>query len=205
MTFDPAVMADVMADTNVRNHEAGHHDLPRRNCKLCEPVRFFFDNGGFSYNPETETEEEGKLRSARDLAAAEAWAKTNYLTFDWNLDPEPDLSACDCGEDHGPVYTVVLFDPAGVVLGSLGGITFGEGGLWGDPYRRVVEAEVAYEAMEEAKNPPEPTPAPLSRAAVMTIIEAAYRDGYTDGVNDRDPDFDADHWAGLVAEAEVKV
>lgn len=52
------------------------------------------------------------------------------------------------------------------------------------------------------------TPVPLSRAAVLTIIEAAFSDGWYKGAHyggTVTPDFDADYWAGLVDAAEVKV
>lgn len=140
MTFDPVAMADLMADTNVRNHKAGHHDLPRKGCALCEPVRFFFDNAGFSYDPNVETAEEGKLRTASDLAMAEAWGKANGLTFVWEFDHDDSSD----GDETPEVREACIAYVDGDVVASLGGI-----GDATDDYRRVVEAELAVEAALE--------------------------------------------------------
>ena len=66
---------------------------------LTADQQFFFDCACHSYDPRTETPEQGRTRCALDLAAAEAF-----------------------GRDGSP---------------------------WGDPYRRVVEAELAGQHLHE--------------------------------------------------------
>ena len=92
---------------------------------------------------------EDALRSWR-LARAEEYADAQEWTFTWEYDPSPDLSWCDdCakrshlrpGHEHPEVFTCLLRDESGKALASLGSIE-------GDRnYRRVVQAELALEAM----------------------------------------------------------
>lgn len=107
-----------------------------------EAVAFFLEHAGWSYNPRTETAEDGRRRGAEDLADAEAWAESRGLEVDWMADNDADTS-CACGEDHGPAYGAVLRAEDRTALESLWGITL-DG--WDDPYRRVVAAELALEA-----------------------------------------------------------
>ncbi len=111
------------------------------------PYQFFLRHAGFSYDPKTETADAGRRRCARDLANAE---KRGYagVSFAWLIDPDTDSSEwCD----EPPAYdqwVCVCRDPNGNVLASLGGIDFGrDGSPYSDPYRRVVEAELAQEAL----------------------------------------------------------
>lgn len=106
-----------------------------------EAVAFFQKHAGYSYDPKTETEAEGRLRNARSLARAEMAAKSRGWHVEWKHDPEP----WDPGDtDYEPkeVLIAVLLDENGQWQGSLGGIA--------DPdrnYARVVEAELADEAI----------------------------------------------------------
>jgi hypothetical protein len=112
---------------------------------LTSAEQFFYDHAGWSYGP-NETSEEGRVRSAREYAAAEQWAKDHDVYFVWELDPMPwdgdvkwtgNVWTCAACADYGMTQEVR-------VLASLGGIAM-EHNLT-DPYRRVVEAELAAEA-----------------------------------------------------------
>lgn len=104
--------------------------------------QFYFDNAGSSYDPKVETEEQGKARGAADLAKAAHYALDQGWTFEWDTDPD----GHSCDEDHSVEYCQ-LWDGE-TLLGSLSEICGAT-----DDYRRVVEAELALEAMHarEAK------------------------------------------------------
>lgn len=114
---------------------------------LDRDVKFFYEQGGYSYDPKVETEEEGKLRVACDLALAERWARRAGITFAWSDDPD------DCGDgDEAPTVREQVLatlatpgqtDALYASLGSIGDAT--------DDYRRVVEAELALELRERVK------------------------------------------------------
>lgn len=112
---------------------------------------FFLTHAGYSYDPKTETPKQGRARCARQLAKAERDARARGFTFNWDLDPEG-CTGCDCGssdcacstaEDHETLWCWVE-DENGKTLASLGSIC----GVDHD-YRRVVEAELALEALAE--------------------------------------------------------
>lgn len=113
------------------------------------PVRFFYSHAGYSYDPKTETRNQGKWRTARELAHAEAEAQRLNLSFNWDYDPDGCIG-CDCGqtdcacassEPHETLYCWVE-DEQGNNLASLGGICGADCN-----YKRVVEAELAQEAI----------------------------------------------------------
>lgn len=102
-------------------------------------ITFFEEHAGYSYNPVFETPEQGRHRCAEELATAERWALDAGVYFDWEPDPDGYLSA---GDAPGPWFSCCARNMFGHVVASLGGIddpTY--------PYRRVVEAELALEAM----------------------------------------------------------
>ena len=110
--------------------------------RMTKEERFFYDHAGFSYDPKTETRAQGKRRCAESLARAEDWREQEEadgtLTIEWLADDLP----WDGDGDYVP----------NEVLGCV--ITIGDEtvSLWGiaDPdasYRRVIEAELANEAM----------------------------------------------------------
>lgn len=85
--------------------------------------------------------EHGSARSegALHLARAEKYAEDHDWTVEWEDEPNPDMSGMEGAKE---VLSACLKNAQGQVLGCLGGI--------GDPsrsYRRVVEAELALEAM----------------------------------------------------------
>lgn len=119
------------------------------------PYHFFLKHAGCSYDPARETKAQGRVRRAQELAAAERRARAEGLVCLWGVDPE--ITAADWierGEDGGPVCDpwetwrayLVGQNAAGhdTVLESLGGVDFGrDGDPHGDPYARVVAAELA--------------------------------------------------------------
>lgn len=102
--------------------------------------RFFFEHAGYSYDPATETPEQGRRRCAVALAEAEAWAKDVGVAFswedDWNVGSHLKYDACDAEPET-----------CEVALASLGALRAGVGCVDDADanYRRVIEAELADE------------------------------------------------------------
>ncbi len=97
-------------------------------------IQFFREHAGYSTPP-------GRLVCAKNLADAEEYANTNDWVYEWHDDPEPWDSDIP---DYTPseVLGCILRDADRNILAALFGIA--------DPdqeYRRVVEAELAYEAI----------------------------------------------------------
>lgn len=82
---------------------------------------------------------------AEQLATATEYGALAGLQFAWSHD---DITS-EYFTDEGPFYrlwVVVARDCSGDVVGSLGAVDFGpDGEPWGDPYARLVEAELAVE------------------------------------------------------------
>lgn len=105
--------------------------------------QFFFDNASFSYDPKTETQEQGRERCAKLLARAEQFALENDFSYEWMQD---EITSEDHSDDEPfyPLWVCVMRDSEGNIIDSLSAIDFGEGGEpWGNNYRRIVEAELA--------------------------------------------------------------
>jgi hypothetical protein len=107
---------------------------------MLRAYRFFFANAGYIVGHRAEC--------ALNLARAQQHARENDWSADWVEDDCADLSWMSAEEQRQPheVLGCILRDPAGHVLGSLWGIT--------DPdrsYMRVVEAELASEALHEER------------------------------------------------------
>lgn len=84
------------------------------------------------------------LKAARDRARAEKFAQDSGWEVEWEYDQEEYQMGDAETEPPSEVLVAILRDADRNVIGSLGGI--------GDPsreYRRVVEAELASEAMHE--------------------------------------------------------
>ena len=133
----------------VTGFNAGFEEMaawPRTN-NMTKQEQFFYDNAGSSYDPKTETKEQGQERGARRLAEAETYAAQSGWTFEWGQDDR-----CDHGKDcdnHSHMAEYCLLSNGDEVLASLSMIC----GPTSD-YRRVVQAELALEAM--------PTPVSLA-------------------------------------------
>jgi hypothetical protein len=109
---------------------------------------FFYEHAGYSYNPKTETRAEGRRRCAAALAQAEAQGSDAGLSFQWQIDEAVDSS--DFSNERPPwqLWACCCRDAEGAIKANLCGIDFGRDGQpWGEPYRRVVEAELASEAL----------------------------------------------------------
>lgn len=111
---------------------------------LSEREQFFYDNAGYSWDRQSETEDQGRTRTADALAEAEEWFVKSGYEFWTDDDNDADWSWMDEEEKKLPhrVVYAVLADSDGRYLQSLGGI------FDPDPeYLRVVRAELALEQM----------------------------------------------------------
>jgi hypothetical protein len=125
--------------------------------KAMTPTQFFARHGAYSYDPKAETPDQGRMRCARAMATAEAYARDNGWHTEWTQDGECYAWQGECfdvitdwrrveGETyHG--WWATLYDEHGTAIGSLCGVTFEDDNRLADPHRRVVEAELALEAM----------------------------------------------------------
>jgi hypothetical protein len=108
-------------------------------------IEFFMEHAGYSYDPAKETKEQGRESCARELAAAESWAAARGYSFEWSVS---DIDSSDFS-DETPAWRLwdcVMRDADGHVVQSLGACDFGYGGEpFGQPYARVVRAELASE------------------------------------------------------------
>jgi len=111
---------------------------------LTPAEAFFHKYAGWSYDPLTETSNQGKIRCAKLLAKAEAQASAAGVQFQWEQDDITNREHTDEGNEYYLWQCVALHD--GKAIGSLSGVDFGEGKEpWGDPYARVVQAEIVSE------------------------------------------------------------
>lgn len=116
--------------------------------KTLDPktIAFFSENGSYSWDPKTETQDQGRQRCARELAQAERYAAERGWRFEWENDPDEYQLGDAETTPPNEVLTCVLKDARNRSLASLGGI--------GDPSRncgRVVEAELACEALADVR------------------------------------------------------
>jgi hypothetical protein len=110
--------------------------------ELTATEKFFYDHAGVSYHPDRETYEQGRIRGAKELRRAENKLRSGpfFVTI------EPDDVPWDGDEPYdGPLWVVTLFSTdmstTPRVVGSIGSVACDEG----DPYLRVVAAELAFE------------------------------------------------------------
>lgn len=117
---------------------------------LSKQEQFFYDNAGFSHNPEIESTEQGRVRCAQRLALAENWLRdADGIECEVSPDPYSDESFMDGESDEykaewsGKAWCVRLYSDSDPSLASLGS-------CYGDKkYERVVIAELALEIMPE--------------------------------------------------------
>lgn len=115
---------------------------------LCASEKFFFEWAGWGYNPATETPQKGREDGAYKLAAAEGHASQQGWSFEWSVDPDVDSSSFSKKRPRWALWQCLCRNENGEPLSSLGGVDFGpDKEPWGDPYRRVVQAELALEGM----------------------------------------------------------
>lgn len=108
--------------------------------------KFFYKHAGSSYQPAVETLRQGKERGARKLARAERYASDHGCTFQWSIDPYVNSSEFSDERPAWALWICTMRNSFGDVVESLSGIDFGsDGEPWDQPYRRVVEAELALE------------------------------------------------------------
>lgn len=118
-----------------------------------EAEQFFYEHAGRSWHPETETEEQGAIRGARELAAAEAEGKRRGWWVSIEHDPEgpmeDDVGSVEYVESgEGVCLEAFLWADRDVPLASLCDIVVSSED---DPYMRVVAAELMSQALAEAE------------------------------------------------------
>lgn len=110
---------------------------------------FFLRNAGYSYDPKTQTKQQGRAATARKLAKVERDARALGYSFEWDEDPEGCIG-CECGSEDCACCTgaahetesCLMRDTSGKVVQSLGSVCQAT-----REYRRVVEAELALEEL----------------------------------------------------------
>ena len=112
----------------------------------AKDVDFFRKHAGYAVRS-GESKARAKTRAAQALARAEAEAEARGWTVNWEDDPEEWQ-----GNDERPfeVLVAVLRDENGQVLASLGGVGMTGNRKTDQDYGRVVEAELAAEALANA-------------------------------------------------------
>lgn len=126
-----------------KNDRPAHATLKGRAVPSSTAVDFFRKHAGYAVRP-GESKVRAKTRGAQALARAEAEAEARGWTVDWEHDPEPWQ-----GDVERPfeVLTAVLRDAEGRVLASLGSVGMTGNRKTDADYGRVVEAELADEAL----------------------------------------------------------
>ena len=132
---------------NIRRHrqkltEARKTPSQKAQDRLRKRTKFFIEHAGVSYRPGKETKAQGRRRGAEALARAEQYAEEQGWKVEWDYDQNEYQMGDAETEMPNEVLVAVLRDADGHVLESLGGI-----GDPSDSCRRVVEAELALEAM----------------------------------------------------------
>lgn len=139
-------------------------DAMQPTTNLNEAAAFFFKHAGYSYDPKTETPEQGRTRVAQTLELAERFARSYGLVFAWEVDPDIDSSDFDDSDEPWQLWQCCAYDQDENLRASLGGIDLGrDGHPDSDTYARVIEAELADEVLgqqreEERAYGPDDTP-----------------------------------------------
>ena len=123
----------------------------RRSASItAKAVAFFKKHAGYAQRS-GETAAQAKTRGAKSLARAEAEASARGWRYKWEDEIEADLSLED-ESDISEVLMVALYDEHGNVLLSLGSVTLGHDSAANRAYKRVIEAELADEALGEKRS-----------------------------------------------------
>jgi hypothetical protein len=114
-------------------------------------VDFFYEWAGYARSP-GESEHKARMRNAKALANAESIASERGWRCDWEEDPEGWDTLGDVPEeDVKEVLICVLRDEDGKYLESLGGNLMGYNSADNRRMGRLVEAELALQALAENK------------------------------------------------------
>lgn len=109
---------------------------------LTDAERFFYDNAGTGYDPATEIPFIGRVRGARALVKAEAERIASGMWIEWERDDMPYADDVHDPDEYGYVAMLCRVNPdtgRKEIVDALGSIDAESD----DPYRRVVEAELA--------------------------------------------------------------
>lgn len=109
--------------------------------------QFFLRHAGYSYDPKTQTSMQGRIQYARQLADAERKARNESFSYRWTVD---DIYSNEFSDESPAwqLWSCSMYNADGQLVNSLGGVDFGhDGNPWSDPYRRVVEAELAIDGL----------------------------------------------------------
>lgn len=132
---------------------------------------FYYKHAGFSYDPKTQTADEGRAECAFELARAALISSQRGWVVTWEPEPDPNSCAFDDDDDNTTEYFgCILRDSKSHVLASLWCI--------GDPeanYCQVVQAELALEALDDEYKC-------HVEAATALGLEAPDRDSYLNGL-----------------------
>lgn len=108
---------------------------------------FFFEWSGYSYDPKRETPALGRKRCAVAMTEAERKATELGIRFAWEHDDQTDESFRDTDDPYWLWVCVAYLNDE--VVASCGGIDLGrDGSPHSDTYGRVMEAELALEALQ---------------------------------------------------------
>lgn len=113
--------------------------------RLSEQEEFFYEHAGYSWNPATQREEEGRQETAKALAAAEVAANELGVEFVWESDWDVGSHVEYYGESYRTEPETCESCCAwlrGDLVASLGCIDDAS-----PEYVRVVEAELALEVL----------------------------------------------------------
>ena len=121
---------------------------------MQSPYHFFLKHAGYSHG-KGETKQQGRIRCARRLADDERKARIGGFSYVWDVDPHSTSAEwIDDNEDGGrncdpwQTWQCCMLNADGRIVASLHSIDFGrDGSPWGEPYKRVVEAELAADGL----------------------------------------------------------
>jgi hypothetical protein len=121
--------------------------------QLTESERFFYEHNAYCHAPD-ESAESGRTRAAILSAFAERESERRGWYVNWSIDQDADTTSTDdyCVSGN-PQWEAVLYDAERQYLASLCGIDFAEDYSYsdpsGEPYVRIVAAELAQDALSE--------------------------------------------------------
>lgn len=145
----PAALA-----ADLRAFAAGQRGNPAP--KAGPDETFFTRNSGRAYPTGATRGQRSQLtrKASQRMAAAEAWAKEHGYEFTWEVDPDVDSRDFSDEQPHWDLWGCRMVNRDGKTVQSLWGIDFGPTGEpWGQPYKRVVEAELALEQIHARGEP----------------------------------------------------